>query len=142
MTAAPAPHPAPAASAIGLGALWFGLFGAPAAWSVQLMLNYALVAHACFPAMSPRATPLYGALWVVQLVASIAAALVAVLAGITALRGWRRSREEHHGGHEVLLERGEGRTRFMVVSGIMLSTIFLFGIVMSALPLFLVSPCG
>jgi heme/copper-type cytochrome/quinol oxidase subunit 2 len=142
MTAAPAMHPAPAAHTIGLGALWFGLFGAPLAWSAQLLLNYGLVAHACFPASIPRTAPMFDALWVVVLIASLAAAIVAVLALSTAIRGWRRTREEHPGGHEALLERGEGRTRFMAIAGILLSTIFLFGIVMNTLPLFLVSPCG
>ncbi|MEO7986219.1 MAG: hypothetical protein ABI766_06770 [Gemmatimonadales bacterium] len=142
MTAPSASHPAPAEHAVALGALWFGLFGAPVVWSIQLVLNYALVTHACFPASNPRATPTFDGLWTAVLVAGVVAALIAVAAGVTAWRSWRLTRQEHHGGDEALRDAGEGRTRFMAVAGMLLSTIFLFGIVMNALPLFLVPTCG
>lgn len=134
--------PAPSAGPIPTAALWFGLFGAPALWSLQLVTNAALVSHSCFPKSEPLATPVAGSMWGVALLASIVAAVIAAGAGATAWRSWQRTREEHHGGEETLLEVGEGRTRFMAVAGMLLSTVFLFGIVMNALPLFLVPPCG
>lgn len=142
MSASPVAHPASARGAIALGALWFGLFGAPLAWSLQLLLGYALVAHSCFPATDPRMTPASGGLWTVVLIAGVVAAVVAAAAAVTAWRSWRLTRYEHHGDDHVLLEAEEGRTRFMALAGMLLSAIFLFGIVMNALPLFLVSPCG
>ena len=98
MTAPSAAHPAPAEHAVALGALWFGLFGAPVVWSLQLVLNYALVTHACFPASNPRATPTFDGLWTAVLVAGVVAAVIAVAAGVTAWRSWRLTRQEHHGG--------------------------------------------
>jgi hypothetical protein len=136
------PARAPSAGTVPAAALWFGLFGAPAMWSLQLVTNSAFVSHSCFPKSVPLATPITGSLWGVVLLTSIVAAVVAAAAGATAWRSWRRTQEEHHGGHETLLEVGEGRTRFMAVAGLLLSTIFLFGIVMNALPLFLLPPCG
>ena len=142
MTASTTTHPAPAEHAVTLGALWFGLFGAPVAWSLQLLFNYALVSHSCFPATDPRSVPTLGGLWTVVLVASVVAAAIALAAAATAWRSWRLTREEHHGDEGALLDAGEGRTRFMVAAGMLLSAIFLFGIVMNALPLLLVQPCG
>ncbi len=136
------PAPPAAAEAVPAAALWFGLFGAPALWSLQLVINAALVSHSCFPKSEPLATPITGSLWGVVLVSGIVAVLIAAAALATAWRSWRRTRGEHHGNEETLLEVGEGRTRFMAVAGMLLSTVFLFGIVMNALPLFLVPPCG
>jgi hypothetical protein len=135
-------HPAPGRHAVSPGALWFGLFGAPAAWSVQLMANYALTAHGCFPGSEPRATPYFGGLSTLVLVISAAALAVAAAAGGAAWRSWRTTRAEHPGGHEHLLETGAGRTRFMALAGLLLSGLFLLGVVMAAIPLFLVPPCG
>lgn len=135
-------HPATAAHAVGLGALWFGVFGAPLVWSLQLLLGYSLVAHSCFPGAEPRATPVIGGLWSILLVVSVGAAVVALAAGGTAWRSWRMTRQEHRGDHGELLEVAEGRTRFMALAGMLLSSLFLLGIVLNALPLFLVPACG
>lgn len=123
-------------------ALWFGLFGAPAAWSLQLLVNYALVAHACFPKSEPLAAPVVGGLQAIVLGAGFAALAIALAAEATAWRSWRASRHESRGGHGGLLEVGEGRTGFMALGGVLVSGVFLLGIVMNAIPLFLVSPCG
>ena len=123
-------------------ALWFGLFGAPAAWSVQLLVNYALVAHACFPKSEPLASPALGGLHAIVLGASFGALAIALAAEATAWRSWRASRHENHGGHGVLLEVGEGRTVFMALGGVLVSGVFLLGIVMNVIPILLASPCG
>jgi hypothetical protein len=123
-------------------ALWFGLFGAPAAWSVQLLVNYALVAHACFPKSEPLASPALGGLHAIVLGTSFAALAIALAAAVTAGRSLRGSRHESHGGNGALLEVGEGRTGFMALAGVLVSGVFLLGIAMNAIPLFLVSPCG
>ena len=57
MSAPAAVHPAPAVRALTPAALWFGLFGAPVAWSLQLLASYALVAHGCYPDAEPMAMP-------------------------------------------------------------------------------------
>lgn len=142
MTATSSAHPAPAAHAVADAALWFGLFGAPAAWSLQLLFNYAMVAHSCYPADNPRSTPLSGSVWSLVLVAGVVAAGLALGAGATAWRTWRGTRKEREGDHGALLETGEGRTRFMAVAGLLLSGVFLYGIVLNLVPLFLVPPCG
>jgi hypothetical protein len=142
MSAPAAVHPAPAVRVATPAALWFGLFGAPVAWSLQLLASYALVAHGCYPDAAPMTMPVVPGLRALVLGTGAAALAVALLAGVSAWRSWRATRREHEGEHEALLEAGEGRTRFMALAGILLSAVFVLGIVMNVVPLLLLRPCG
>lgn len=143
-------HPAPARDKTSLTALWFGLLGAPLAWSVQTLVNFPVAAHGCYPRLEPLAAPLTN-VRALGFVVSIAAIIVCAAAGSVAWRSWRRTQGEHHGGsgrgrehtHQVsVLETGEGRTRFMAYAGIMTSAVFLLVSVMLAVTVFVVTPCG
>jgi hypothetical protein len=142
MSAPAAIHPAPAARAVTPAALWFGLFGAPVAWSLQLLASYALVAHGCYPDAEPMTMPVVPGLRTLVLGTGVAALAVALLAGGSAWRSWRATRHEHGGEHEALLEAGEGRTGFMALAGMLLGAVFALGIVMNVVPLLLLQPCG
>ncbi len=190
-------HPAPARGDASYAALWFGIFGAPAAWSVQSLADYALAAHTCYPGLYPRGTPDFGGLQAVTLAVSLAAVAVGVGAGLLAYREWTRTRGEGGGGGEgsadhapqgaqqgagrtgggsandragrgdadrggtdragtdrgaprlggttnvrAALEIGEGRTRFMAMSGILTSLVFVTASVLHGIAPFLVPPCG
>lgn len=175
-------HPAPARDQVSNAALWFGIFAAPAAWSVQTLVNYSLAAHSCYPGLYPRGVPTFGALWWTTLGTSVLAVAVGVAAGLFAHREWTRSRGEGGGGSadqalqgsqqgggsgggggatrgtagdaarrgrgaepanvRAALEIGEGRTRFMAMSGILTSITFVVASVVHGLALFLVPPCG
>ena len=140
MTAPAAVHPAPAVRAATPAALWFGLFGAPVAWSLQLLASYALVAHGCYPDAEPMTMPVVPCLRTLVLGTGAAALAVALLAGGSAWRSWRTT--QHEGRQEALLEAGEGRTRFMALAGMLLSAVFVLGIVMNVVPVLLLRPCG
>jgi hypothetical protein len=142
MAAHSAAHPAPAEHRVALAALWFGLFGAPTIWSIQLMLNYALVAHACYPASEPLSAPVFGGVRGTVIAASVVALAIALGAAATAWRSWRATRQEHRGGEAALLEVGEGRTRFMALAGMMTSATFLLVILAHAATLLFVAPCA
>jgi len=135
----PAPHRANVRSAI----LWFGLFGAPAAWSVQELVNYAFAAHACYPRMFPLAVPTMGhaRLWILTIVVSMVAIAVAVAAGVAALSSWRSTRGETGGHAHWALDTGEGRTRFMAVSALMTSALFLLAILVHTATILVLRPC-
>jgi hypothetical protein len=68
--------------------------------------------------------------------------IIAIAAMVTAIRSWSATR---HGNskaqHHDLLEVGEGRARFMAFAGILLSAVFLFAVLMNALPLITNSVC-
>ena len=144
-------HPAPARGRVGIGALAFGLFGAPAAWSVQTLVNLPLAAHACFPRLEPRATPALHGLAGLVLGVSVAAVLLSLAAAFVAWRSWSRTRAEQQGSagkgsdHDhpsALLETGEGRTRFMALSGLLLSVTFVVVTAAQLATVMLVAPCG
>lgn len=137
-----AAHPAPHRDRVSLWILWFGIFGAPAMWSVQELVAYSLTAHACYPQDAPRTIPSLQGVWGVALLVTVLAILGALAAGYAALHSWRRVRAEVEGGEHHLLEVGEGRTRFMALSGILLSVAFLYAIVMHGIGLLVVPMCG
>jgi hypothetical protein len=142
MSVPAAVHPAPAVRAVTPAALWFGLFGAPVVWSLQLLASYALVAHGCYPDAEPMTMPVVPGLRTLVLGTGAVALAVALLAGGSAWRSWRATGHEHEGGHEGPLEAGEGRMRFMALAGMLLSAVFVLGIVMNVVPLLFLRPCG
>ena len=137
-------HPAPARHRVSNSALWFGLFGAPAAWSIQMLADYSTDAHGCFPRMYPLGSPTMGGgrlslvLWLV----SAAAVVIGIAALVVALRSYAATRHEWRGEAHELLEVGEGRTRFMALSGVMLSALFLFASLMHAASVLLLAECS
>lgn len=128
-------HPAPRRGIVPLRVLWFGLFGAPAAWALQTIADYGLVSHFCYPGDAPRHVPTFDALRATAFVISAIAVVVSLLAMVTAFRSWEATRHGHDAEHHELLEVGEGRARFMAFAGVLLSAVFLFAVLMSAVPL-------
>jgi hypothetical protein len=135
-------HPAPGRDRINLGTLWFGLVAAPLAWSVQMLASSALVGRDCYPHEIPLATPLWRGLWPVLLGICLVCIAVAISGGVTALRSWQQTRQEHPDSVHGLLTRGEGRTRFMAMSGVLISLLFLLALLFSSGAVFAVSLCG
>lgn len=139
-TAAPG-HPAPARGIVPIWRLWFGLFGAAVLWALQLIANYALVSHFCYPSDTPLASPTWGGTRVVTVVVSVVVLLGALAALSTAITSWRSLREGRDREHHELLEVGEGRVRFMAFAGILLSSVFIFAILMNGLPVITMPLC-
>jgi hypothetical protein len=144
-------HPAPERQRVGLGALWFGLAGGPAAWSIQMLVSLPVAAHACFPRLTPLSSPSFGGVRGVVFLLGVMAFGVSALAAGVAWRTWSRTRQEqqeasgagaHHDASVALLETGEGRTRFMALAGVMTSLTFLLVTAAHAATLFLVAPCA
>ena len=143
-------HPAPARGVVRPMSIWFGLFGAPAAWTVQTLVNTALAAHGCYPRLTPTARPVTGGLFAITLVVSIAAIAVGLAALVVAWRAWSRTRHEHqehsggaseHAAGHALLETGEGRTRFMALSAVMMSTTFVVACLAHTVSVLVVGAC-
>jgi hypothetical protein len=121
-------------------ALWFGLFGAPAMWSLQLMSGFAVSAHGCFPYSLPLTSPTIGVRAIVTLI-SVVAAAGAIAAGLIAHGSWQRTREFTSGPERAMLDVRQQRVRFMAESGMLMSALFLFVIVLSFVSIAMVSPC-
>lgn len=132
-------HAAPHRDRVSLALLAFGLFGAAAAWAVQLISNYSLMAHFCYPLQTPEASPTFGGVRVLAIAISAVLLVVAVLALFTAIRSFNITRHEmakaEDDAHSETAEVGEGRTRFLSLAGILVSGIFVYGVLMAGVPL-------
>lgn len=144
-------HPAPARNDVSKGLLWFGLIGAPFAWTDQTLVDLAVTSHGCYPRLFPLATPALAGLRAIVLTVSIAALIVCIAAGMAALKTWRQTRHEHqgssgkgeqHGHAAALLETGEGRTRFLALSALMTSIVFTIAVLAHGVSILIVGPCG
>jgi hypothetical protein len=127
-----------------IAALLFGLAAGPAGWIAQLLLDYGLASYACYPADRPfLQTPPPG--WSAEkpVLAVIAAVCLAfVLCGLwISVLSWRRTREERPQGAHHVIEVGEGRSCFLALCGILVSTGFAVAIVASAVSLLVVPSC-
>ncbi len=136
------PHPAPHRHRVIRWAVWFGLLGAPLAWSLQELVNVSLAGYACYPHDTPLATPLWTNLNAVSLWVEAAAFVLCIAALVVAIVSWQRTRHEKPGDAHQLLGSGDGRTRFMAMAGIMTSALFLIATVLAALNLVGVPPCS
>jgi hypothetical protein len=119
-------------AAVGLGALWFGLLGGPVAWTLQLLVDYPLVAHYCFPDAAKRTMPTLDSLHLLVIIVSALALAVGIAALLTAIRSWRVSGGEFGSERVTLVEAAPppGRVRFMALGGILASSLTILGIVM------------
>lgn len=135
-------HPAPQRHRAGLAALLFGICAAPVAWNVQLLLSTALSGHDCYPREHLLAAPLWNGLSPVLLAISVAGIAMAIAGGVVSWRSWRRTYDESPGSVHHLVDRGEGRTRFMAMCGILTSALFLVALVFGTIAFYLVPLCG
>jgi hypothetical protein len=107
--------------------LWAGVLGAPAVWSLQLQLGYMMVPWVCTN----------GHLWVLHAITIVALVLAAVCFGLCFLE----HRRVGPGGLEGEEGGFPGRTRFLAVLGMLVSSTFFLLILAQGLPSFFLNPC-
>jgi hypothetical protein len=131
------------ASGGGLGPLFFGLSAGPVAWYVQLVVNYALVSHSCFPDGSPLAQPAaWRAVAAIAFTVNIAAILVALGASAVSLRIWLSMRQEYPAPHSDMLAPAIGRRRFLASTGAMIGLGSVAATLFALIALLTVPPCA
>jgi hypothetical protein len=135
------PHPAPHRERTSVFWLWFGIFAAPIAWNLQLLIATAFSGHLCYPDQDPLGPEAGQHLsWVLGLI-DVLGIVLALIALAVASASWRRVRHEKGGGKRHLLDAGEGRTRFMAMLGIANSLLFLVALIFASLNLFFFPMC-
>ena len=136
------PHPSPLRGRVGRWAIWFAILAAPLAWSINLLVNVPIAAHGCFPQDTPLSLPLWSNMHGVVGIIMLIAIAISVAAGAIAWRNWHIVRSEHEGRSQHLLESGDGRTRFMAMTGMLCSALFLLALLFNGGMLLMVKPCG
>jgi hypothetical protein len=116
----------------GYALLLFAFFGGAIAWKAQLLVNYSIVAHACWHDLG-----------ILIHLASLVCLLVAGGAGWASWKVWRESDagEDGEGENDRTLGGQVGRTRFMAASGLAMSAFFALMILGQWIPNLLLSPC-
>ncbi len=132
-------HPAPARGKVSLWSLFFSLAAPPLAWSFQSIAGYGISSEACYPGDTPRTVPIFSGMWDLLLILNVAAIVIGVIAISVAYRNWNTTRGETDGDSQNLIERGEGRTRFIAMWGLLLGSGFVLATVFSSVAL-LISP--
>jgi hypothetical protein len=137
-------HPAPHRGNVSTFALFAGLFAGPMVWGLQLVINYSLASHACYPGSTPLhdVAPGFHTTRAIVLLLNLLAALVALAGAGLSYQHWRATRLEHHGDAEHAIEAGEGRTRFLALWGVMAGLGFFLGILFNTLALLMVPTCA
>ena len=139
----PREHPSPDRDRVRLEELLLALAAGPAAWVLQLSIDFGVASAACQPGGVPREAPLapgWGPEDVFLVCVNLACLATAIAGGLVALAAWRRSRHEKFGGAATLIEVGEGRTRFLAACGMMAAAGFAIAILFdTAWPLFVPS---
>lgn len=115
--------------------LWFGALGGPAAWTVQLVLNYSLEEwFACSPSATTRGEVVGLQVPTAAVVTSAVLGAVAVLAGLVSFSCYRKIRNDP--GDDV-----SSRAKWMALAGIMNSVLYLIVILASFGPPLLLDVC-
>ncbi|MGZ5056884.1 MAG: hypothetical protein ACXWE3_00450 [Methylobacter sp.] len=120
---------------IGMIWIWLGLFGAPAAWVMQVFFSEPFAAYACFPHRVPLPEPIWAGFSTIMIVISIGCFALALLSGFAVWTSWRRYRK----GSDVKV--GEDRNRFLIKLSIFSNFIFTVAIIFNIFAVFLVPPC-
>jgi hypothetical protein len=115
-------HPAPHRDRLSPLSASLLLYTGPLAWFVQLCVGVAMTSWPCFPGMDRLDAPLSGYEWtrIGALAVLATCAVAACAAGLLSWRKFLEVREEREGGHNALVEMGQGRTRFVALWGVYL----------------------
>lgn len=135
-------HPAPHRDKVSGGALAFGLLAAPAAWGVNELAQYYLASRLCLMKSSVGAPALSRADHPGFIAIALATFLITLWGVWMAAGCWQRSRNEHLGEGHHLIERGEGRTRFLAMTGLITSAGFAIAFLFMFAQLFMAPLCG
>ena len=108
--------------------LGLAIAGAPLAWLAYLQIAYALVPWACRHPGAVGRVSLYAAG-----VAALAGAIVALVLAWPAVRTTKRATSDD--------DPPGGRARFLALTGLGSSALFLLVVVVGIIPLFLLGPC-
>ena len=140
----PREHPSPHRDRVSAWISLLALAAGPAAWILQLAVDFGVATSVCEQDGAPRAAsinPGWGAEDVFLICVNLACLAIALAGGWTAWAAWRRSQSEKPGGAHAVLDIGEGRTRFLALSGMLAASTFAVAIAFdTAWPLF-ISPC-
>lgn len=126
--------------------LYFALLAPPAAWLLQLNLNFGLASFACFPRGVTRASFLPGweHVWSLLLAVNLLCAILGAAGIGGGLYSWLRllRPDRPPDEHDDILEPGEGRLRVFAAAGVLIGALFTIAILFNTVALSALSTCS
>jgi hypothetical protein len=143
-TIADAAHPAPHRHRISVRPLLLGLFGVPFLWGIRLVANYAMASQFCFHDAARRYTlpDTLGWIWPTMVALDVLTILAGIATVLVSYRNWRITAEECAAPNSVLIEIGEGRTRFLSLWGMLVASLFILAAIFDLIALYVVPVCA
>jgi hypothetical protein len=124
------------------GKVWFAFLGAAGAWSAQLIIGYALMAHACYPGVDPLLAPTGGGFRTAATVVTLVALAVAVAALAEAWRLVAVSIGPPMGFDRATAESSDGGVpRYLAFAGVIIGIVFTLALVFSGIALIAEPTC-
>jgi hypothetical protein len=130
------------------------LFGAPAAWVMQMSLSEPIAAYACYPHEVPLSAPLWVELSLILGTVGLACLAAGLFSGYVAWTFWRytggssgrgaggtASAATGISGSQGAAVDG-GQNHFLAMIGLMSSSLFIIAIIFTCCAIFLVPPCS
>jgi hypothetical protein len=119
--------------------LWFDLFGAAVAWSLQELIAYGVISHACYPDWRPRSLVVPAGTWRLALVILAITAALGAFGAAAAWRAWRKTASVSSDAYDF--RTAEDRVRFMALGGVALSGMVLFAVLLNLLSFLFLPLC-
>lgn len=119
--------------------LWFGMFASPIIWSLHLLIGYSVAEAACMTNMFD-----FTVLGVGGLLAFLIALTVLALGGIIWNAWWSYRSWRHYQAlspEEEFPLQAFDRDEFLALSGLLLSGIFFFLLLINLYPFLVLRPC-
>lgn len=110
--------------------MWFGLVGAPVAWTVQHVFGISVIEAACNPPSPHWGVPVDG--WTLTI--TVVAAIVVVLSTGAAYMAYRAT-------SDAGTDPPEARVRFLAIVGLVVSPLFLAIVLMSGITVVALPEC-
>lgn len=129
-------------SAPGAVRLFAGIVIAPFAWALQMLVGYALAAHACYPVDVALAAPLWANLRAIVGGTSVVLWLVLIGGCAIAWGNWKATRPQANVSPGAAIQFGSGRPRFMALCGVTVSGLFAIVLLFTSVGILWVPSCG
>jgi hypothetical protein len=117
---------APHAHRVKLHESFFGIFGGPLAWYLQLCSGYALASEPCFKAGDRVTAPIPALNWTLAaMILTVGAAVaIALLSLAVSRRAYQRTKDQASGQTAHWVDAGAGRAHFLALWGMLLGGAF------------------
>lgn len=130
-------HPSPQRARVGFVPLMLGLVSPPAAWSINLLVNYWLSSYPCSTTGLSKS-----GFWIGALLINVIGILVALGTTYLSYRNWHAVRGEHPGDADDVAEIGEGRARFIGLAGAISGIGFIVALIFDLIAILGVPQCA